>query len=143
MDDGRAPLSTPVHIQRYLKNKTKIPYTHFSMLNETYLNFFAPLEDVGIFPTEKMMPDISTGKMFSAFLRGKGIDTGQFPTYEHEFADDSRPTVRARLYPIEYLADFRVFFNDVWLPKRAEEYLEKRLPEALPFLPRLLELPPA
>ncbi len=142
---GHAGDHVPVHIRRYLKNRAKVPYTHFSMLNEAYLNFFAPLEDVGIFPTEGMMPDVSTGRMFSGFLRSMGIDPNEFPTYWHEFADDSRkrPRVEARLYPIEYLADFRKWYNEVWLPERAEKYLEDRLPQALPFLPQLKALPQA
>ena len=39
---GKGQGYMPEHIQRYLKNKSKIPYTHFSMLNEIYLNLFAP-----------------------------------------------------------------------------------------------------
>ena len=33
-----ATASMPVHVQRFLKNRGKIPHTHFSMLNEIYLN---------------------------------------------------------------------------------------------------------
>ena len=131
----------PAHIQRYLKNKAKIPHTHFSMLNEIYLNFLAPLEDQGIVPPDAVMPDISTGRMFSNFLRRKGIDPSDFPTYEHEFVDNSRPIVQARLYPVEYLAEFRKYFHEVWLPKRAPQYLEQRFPKALSYLPTLLQLP--
>ena len=103
---------TPEHVRRYLKNRAKIPHTHFSMLNEIYLNLFAPLEDFGVIPPDKIMPDISTGWMFSGFLRSKGIDPNQFLTYEHEFADDSgRPNVHPRLYPLKYLPDFRTIFQ--------------------------------
>ena len=133
----------PEHVRRFIKNRTKIPHTHFSMLNEIYLNFFATLEDYGIIPPDSMMPDISTGRMFSDFLRSKGIDPTQFPTYEHEFSDDSRMPVRARLYPIEYLPDFRRYFNEVWLPNRAESYLAERLPQAVPLLDKILQLPAA
>ena len=139
--EGRVRGYMPVHVQRFMKNRAKIPHTHFSMLNEIYLNLFAPLEDYGVIPTDKMMPDISTGQLFSRFLRQKGIDPDEFPTYEHEFVDALRPKVRARLYPIEHLPDFRRYFNEVWLPKRAERYFEERLPTALPFLPRILQLP--
>ena len=139
--EGRVRGYMPVHVQRFMKNRAKIPHTHFSMLNEIYLNLLAPLEDCGVIPTDQMMPDISTGLLFSRFLRSKGIDPNQFPTYEHEFVDASRPTVRARLYPIEHLPDFRRYFNEVWLPKRAKRYFADRLPKALPFLPRILQLP--
>ena len=113
------------------------------MLNEIYLNLFAPLEEYGVIPPNKIMPDISTGRMFSQFLRAKGIDPDQFPNYEHEFTDESRMPVQARLYPIEHLADFRVYFHETWLPQRAEGYFAERFPKALPFLPIILQLPPA
>ena len=139
---GKGQSYMPEHIQRYLKNKSKIPYTHFSMLNEIYLSLLAPLEHYGITPPDRMMPVISTGRMFSGFLRSKGIDTDQFPTYKHEFADSTRFPVDARLYPIEHLADFRRYFSEVWLPKRAKNYFAERFPKALPYLPRVLQLPP-
>ena len=88
-----------------------------------------------------MMPDISTGRMFSGFLRQKGISPEQFPAYDHEFVNESRPTVRARLYPNEHLPDFRKYFNEVWLPEKAETYFAERFPKALPFLPRIRQLP--
>ena len=95
--EGRVRGYMPVHVQRFLMNRAKIPHTHFSMLNEIYLNLLAPLEDYGVIPPDKMMPDISTGRMFSGFLRSKGIDPTLFPAYDHEFVDSSRPTVNARL----------------------------------------------
>ena len=131
----------PIHVRRFLKNRSKIPHTHFSMLNEIYLNLLAPLEECGIIPPDNMMPDISTGRMFSSFLRRKGITPERFPYYEHEFADASRPTVRARLYPIEHLPDFRRYFNEDWLPNRADTYFKERLPEALPYMDHILKLP--
>ena len=139
--EGRTTPQMPVHVQRYLKNRSQIPHTHFSMLNEIYLNLVAPLEECGVILPDKMMPDISTGRMFSGFLRRNGIDPEQFPYYNHEFVDAKRRTVRARLYPIEYFADFRRYFNEVWLPDRAEKYFEDRLPKALPFLNRIQQLP--
>ena len=139
---GKTHPYMPVHVRRFIKNRFKIPHTHFSMLNEIYLNLFANLEEYGVIPPDKMMPDISTGLMFSDFLRKSGINPNEFPTYEHEFADRSRPTVKARLYPIEHLPAFRRYFNEVWLPQRAEGYFAERFPKALPFLPKIQELPP-
>ena len=139
--EGRVQGYMPAHVERFLKNRAKIPYSHFSMLNEIYLYLFAPLEDNGVIPPDNMMPDISTGRMFSDFLRRKGIDPAQFPTYKHEFADSSRVPVDARLYPNEYLPDFKQYFNETWLPQQAEKYFADRFPKALPFLPRILQLP--
>ena len=132
----------PVHVQRYLKNRAKIPPTHFSMLNEIYLALLAPLEDYGIIPPDNMMPDISTGRMFSDFLRRRGIDPTEFPYYEHEFIESSRPIVLARLYPIEHLAAFRRYFHEVWLPERASDYFAEKFPQAVPYLPAIRQLPP-
>lgn len=131
----------PVHVRRYIKNRAKIPLGYFSMLNEIYLNLVAPMEDGGYVMPDKMMPDISTGRMFSAFLREKGLAPEEFPTYEHEFADDSRPTVHARLYPLKYLEDFRRFFNDKWLPKRAISYFKEKDPGALAHVRAIQKLP--
>ena len=127
----------PLHVRRYIKNRAKIPHTHFSMLNEIYLNLVAPLEDVGLTLPDKMMPDISTGRMFSKFLREKGIDPREFATYEHDFDDEVRPTVEARLYPIKYLPAFRKHFNTVWLTKHAYQYFESKFPKALPYIKRI------
>ena len=79
----------PEHVRRFLKNRAKIPHTHFSMLNEIYLNLFATLEDYGIIPPDKIMPDISTGRMFSDFLRSKGIDP-----YHSLHTNTNSPTIR-------------------------------------------------
>ena len=111
------------------------------MLNEIYLNLMAPLEDYGVILPDTMMPDISTGLMFSGFLRSQGIDPKQFPDYGHEFMDGIRPIVRARMYPLEYLPDFRRFFNETWLPQRAKPYFEERYPKVVPLLPRIQQLP--
>ena len=78
---GNISRHMPSHVARYIKNRRKIPHTHFSMLNEIYLNLVAPLEDEAFKMPDKMLPDISTGKMFSGFLRKKGIDPNDFPTY--------------------------------------------------------------
>lgn len=140
--EGRAQNYMPVHIQRFLKNKSKIPHTHFSMLNEIYLELLAPLEDRGVILPDEMMPDISTGRMFSGFLRRKGIEPSDFPTYPHEFVDPSRPTVHARLYPVEYLPEFRKYFHETWLQERAEGYFAERYKKVLPHLEEIKKLPP-
>jgi len=130
----------PVFVQRFLRNRAKIPPQYFSMLNELYLNLVAPLEDAGVALPESLMPDISLGKLFSGWLRKKGIDPKDFPRYNHEFLDH-RPTVEACLYPLEYLSDFRAYYNDTWLPIRAPKYFAERIPEAVPYLDKITALP--
>jgi len=62
---GKAqPVNFPYHIRRYLANRTAIPVTHFSMLNEMIFALIAPLEDAGYVIPKDMLPDISAGRMF-------------------------------------------------------------------------------
>ena len=131
----------PSHVRRYMKNRMKIPYDCFSMLNELYLNLVAPLEDVNLILPDKVMPDISMGMMFSGFLRKHGINPSEFQTYTHEWNDPKRAPVQARLYPIRHLADFRAYFNNEWLPKHAESYFRKRFPKAIHYVPTITQLP--
>ena len=126
----------PPHVERYMRNREKIPFTHFSMLNEVYLVLFAPLDDAGIRIPEKIMPDISTGKMFSFSLRKQGIDVRNFPTYPHEF-HDKKIIVQARLYPIELLPRFKEFFHTEWVPNRAQRYFQDKFPTALPYIKQI------
>jgi len=130
----------PVHLQRYMVNRGAIPVTHFSMLNEMTFGLIAPLESEGYTLPENMVPDISEGKMFSTWIRKeKGVDPATFPTYRHVYTDGR--IVSARLYPNEYLADFRAHFNNVWLPTKAAAYFEARDATALSYLPKLLASP--
>jgi hypothetical protein len=130
----------PYHIKRYMANRSEIPPTHFSMLNEMIFALIAPLEEAGYTIPDDMVPDISAGRMFCKWLREeKGIDTDSLPTYCHKF-DDGR-TVYPKLYPNEVLADFRKHFHSVWLPQKAQKYFKERDPKALAHLQKLLPAP--
>ena len=141
MSGGVNPASagrTPVHVQRYIANRSKIPHTHFSMLNEITLALIAPLEAEGYVLPESLIPDISSGRMFSGWLRKeKGISPETFPSYPHQYLDGR--VVQARLYPNELLADFRSYFYGTWMPKRCMDYFKERDQVALKYLPALLE----
>ncbi|MDX2084680.1 MAG: KilA-N domain-containing protein [Candidatus Melainabacteria bacterium] len=54
----------PYHIRRYIANRSEVPFTHFSMLNELIFGLIAPLEGEGYTLPGSLMPDISEGKMF-------------------------------------------------------------------------------
>ncbi len=134
--EGRSRGDMPPHVKRYIQNKGKIPPTQFSMLNEVYLDLFAPIEDAGIKIPIRMTPDISTGRMFSDYLRKNGFDPDSMQRYSHEYPDGR--VVQARLYPIELLSDFKIWFQNEWLPKRARNYFQERLPEVIPHIQHLL-----
>lgn len=130
----------PYHLQRYMANQSKVPYTHFSVLSELTLGLIAPLEARGYTLPDKLVPDISQGKMFAAWMRKTiNMDTDTLPTYEHEFEDGR--VVAAKLYPAEFLDMFRKHFTEVWMPKRAVAYFRERDQKALPALEQLLALP--
>lgn len=132
----------PYHIRRYLINRTKIPATHFSMLDEMTLRLMAPLEAHGFVLPTSLMPDISMGRMFSDWCRKNGHDPSSFPTYEHVFDDGKRPPVQARLYPNKLITEFREYFNNVWLKERAVDYFKDREPKMIPILKKVIaELP--
>lgn len=128
----------PYHLERYLANRAAIPPTHWSMLNEMTFLLIAPLEQSGYILPEKLVPDISEGRMFSKWLREeKGIDTASLPTYRHVYNDGR--VVDARLYPNSVLHDFREHFHGVWMLKRALPYFEERDAACVPHLPSLIE----
>lgn len=131
----------PYHLRRHMANASKIPHTHFSILTELIIKLIAPLEAMGYTMPDKMLPDISEGRMFCKYLRDvKGIDTDLLPTYAHVYEDGR--TVHPKMYPIEIYPDFVKHFFNVWLPKKAVEYFSDRDPIALPYLrAHLVELP--
>ena len=139
---GRAPYRTPDHILRYLVNRSRIPPTHFSMLDQMTLRLLAPLEQESYTLPSNLMPDIALGMMFSRSLRENGYDPDAFTYYAHRFLDH-RPTVSARLYPNVLMTDFNLQL-DAWLRDgRARKYFERRDGNAVEPLERVLAALPA
>lgn len=137
MTGGSATAALPAHLKRYMVNRGKIPHTHFSILNEITFNLVAPLEEAGYTLPANMVPDISQGRIFSKWLRdNKGIEPAEFPSYQHEYPDGR--IFDARLYPNEYLAEFKQHFNEVWLPKHAPKYFKTRDVKALSLITTIL-----
>ena len=128
----------PAHIRRYLRNRGKVPPECFSILSEMALEVVGPIEMSGHTLPDNLGLDISGGLLFCRYLKGKGVDTDGFKTYRHEYEDGR--IVDAKLYPIEYVGEFRRFLREVWLPTKAPDYFKKRDPKALPHLPK--SLPP-
>ena len=129
----------PYHLRRYMANMTSVPNGHFSMLNEMTIGLIAPLEHLGYIMPDRMIPDISQGRMFSKWLRDNGYDPDGMPSYQHAYEDGR--VVNARAYPIRVLPAFRRHFTEVWMAQHAIPYFGKRDPAALPHLERLLALP--
>lgn len=135
--NGQSKPVMPVHIERYMMNRSSVPHTHFSMLNELVFNLIAPLESAGYTMPANLLPDASEGKMFCNWLRkNRSIEPKDFPNYNHQFPDGR--VVSARLYPMEYMEDFKIHFHEVWLPEKAPEYFGKRAPKALEYVSQAL-----
>lgn len=129
----------PYHLQRYMANRGKVPYTHFSILTELTMVLIAPLEERGYTLPDNMVPDISEGKMFAKWMRENiGVDTDTLPTYKHAYEDGR--VVDAKLWPVGFLDMFRKHFHEVWLPTKSVEYFEKRDPKAVPHLKALVSV---
>lgn len=128
----------PYHLKRYMDNMRCIPIGYFSVLQEMTIILIAPLEQQGYDIPSNIVPDISEGRMFAKWLRDKGIDTDKMPTYQHRYQDGR--VVSAKMYPTEYLKEFRLHVAKEWLPKRAEQYFKERDKTALPYLTKVLVL---
>lgn len=128
------PAELPAHLKRYINNDGRVPTGYFSVLQETGLNLFGPLHNVGFEIPEGWVPDISIGRLFCKWLRTeRGIDTDALTTYTHSYGD-ARPDVQANLYPDNLLADFRRWFRTIWLPENGVNYFRKKDPQSLTYL---------
>lgn len=132
---GPQPSATlPSHLARYIANDPKVLPGYFSVLQETALNLFGPMHNIGFIIPNDWVPDISVGRAFCSWLRSqKGLDTDALPTYKHEYIDDGR-VVDAKLYPDELLAEFRSWFRNTWLPVNGVKYFKRKDPNSLPYL---------
>lgn len=132
----------PYHLKRYLINRTNIPPTHFSVFNEIVYNLIAPMEDLGYELPDKLVPDISQGKMFANWVRKeKGLEPNDFPTYIHTYPDGR--SFPAKLYPNFLLGDFRDHFYNVWIKEKAAKYFSERDEKALPYVQKMAASIPA
>lgn len=139
---GPVKVEMPYHIRRYTANQQNVPVGHFSILSELTLALIGPMEIMGYTLPDRMVPDISHGRMFCKWLRDKhGIDTDALPTYTHVYEDGRR--VQAKAYPEELLPGWRKHFREEWMPNKAVSYFSGRDSAALQYLPRLLPAPGA
>jgi hypothetical protein len=133
----KEPAALPTHLARYLANDSKVPPGYFSVLQETGLNLFGPLHNVGFEIPDGWAPDISVGLLFCKWLRKeRGVDTDALPTYIHSYGDQ-RKSAPAKLYQDDLLADFRRWFRTTWLPENGVKYFKTKDPNSLAYLDRL------
>lgn len=129
------PAALPYHLQRYLANDVRVSPGYFSVLQETALNLFGPMHNIGFQIPKGWVPDISVGLGFCKWLREhKGVDTDSLPKYMHDYQDGR--VVEAKLYPDTMLADFRTWFRTIWLPVNGVKYFKSKDPGSLVYLDR-------
>lgn len=139
MSGKLTPTKLPYHLERHMLNLHKIPSGYFSVLQEMTNFLVGPMEANGYRLREDMLPDISQAKLLCKHLREQlGIDTRGLPKYIHTFPDGRE--VEANLYDVEYLAAFRKLMAERWMPDQAPGYFQKRDPNALPALDKILLL---
>lgn len=135
----------PNFYKRYFGNIHKIELNkHFSVVSELFTILYSELEKVGyVIPNKAedgklIMPDVSVGKRFSAYLTKLNSEfKDDFEYYDHSF-DDGRPDQPSRKYSIHALPLFRKYVMEVWVPENAQKYFKERDPVALDYLPKLL-----
>lgn len=139
--EGKSPSTPasnlPYHIERHMLNSNSVPAGHFSILQEMTFMLIGPLENHGYTLPENLVPDISMGQFLCKHLREKiGIETSSLPIYLHRYPDGR--VVEAKLYPNEYLAEFRKIIQEEWLPSKSAAYFMNRDPKALPYLDKVI-----
>lgn len=128
-----APSAMPYHLRRYVNNRGNVPEGHFSILTEMTQAIIAPMEAAGYSLPERMLPDISQGRMFCQWLRDEmGVDTDALPTYLHYYEDGR--IVQAKAYPEELLPHFRKHLREVWIAQKAVTYFRQRDPNSIEFI---------
>jgi hypothetical protein len=135
MRGGAGRPTLPYHLRRYVKNRKHVPEGYFSILTEMTQMVIAPMEEAGYTLPERLLPDISQGRMFSKFLRDKGVDVDAMPYYHHHYEDGR--IVPARAYPEKYLPEFRTHLREKWVPEKSISYFRQRDPDALQYLPAI------
>jgi len=117
--------------------KTKIPVGYWCIFEE-----IVSLEQYGYIPPLGVVPDISVGKCWANHMRKEleiePRDVGM--KYKHYYPDWEEP-VEAYIYPLEYLATFRMWIEETYKPKKMLIYFRKADASALPSACKLLGLP--
>jgi hypothetical protein len=125
------------HLHRYLANDSNIPVDQFSILQETTLGLIGPLHMMGFDIHKGWWPDVFVDSHFCAYLRSThGIDTDALLTYWHDYLD-GRPRVNAKLYPIDVLPVYRLWFHQIWLPINGVALFAANDKSSLAFLDKL------
>ena len=124
------------------RRHTKIPTGWFSIFEEMCSHLMADFEDAGYSLPMGSVPDISVGKHFCQYMRGRDYDTNDrslIKKYQHRYPDGR--VVEANIYCIDLLAMYRVWFEQTYTQVHLVKYLKSKDKAALPSLCKMLGLP--
>lgn len=133
----------PSFVRRYNDNWNRVSPGHFSVISELFIRLYGRLEHSGYLLSDKsakgveIRPDVSVGKLFSAYLLKNHPELIERRTYYPHLLPEGKE-VQACQYPNAIWSIFINFVDNEWLPKNAPIYLKERDPKALEFLPKLL-----
>lgn len=132
----------PAFVRRFNENWDRVSPGYFSVISELTIRLYGRLEQVGFVMADKaasgkeLRPDVSVGRLFSSWLKEHHPDrAADFKEYLHWTPAIEIP---ARQYPMDMLAHYIDFVDNVWLREHAVPYFKERDPLALEHLPKLL-----
>ncbi|MCT7953567.1 hypothetical protein NG798_27605 [Ancylothrix sp. C2] len=122
------------------RERTQIPKGWWCIFEEI-TSFVWEMESKGYVLPDSAIPDISVGKCWCNYLRSKGVNVANVArSYPHYYPDWAY-SVKANIYPLDLLPEFRYWFEDTYKPLKSLQYFRKNHPEALPTICRILGLP--
>ena len=137
------PSYLPAFVRRFNENWDRVDKGYFSVINELFIRVYGRLEQLGHHIPDKgrdgreIRPDVSVGLTFPKWLERHypGL-TELYDYYSHRLPIGV--SVDARQYENRVLPAFLEFIDDYWIPYQAQKYFEKRDPQALEYLPKLV-----
>ncbi len=117
--------------ERVLLNRP--PAEHFSILRELSDLMLTSMQK-GLPIDNHTMPDVSVGMAWAAHWRATNMDATYGPSmkWKHEFPEGAPQAVanafiKAHVYPMRALGDFRVWMDNEYIPKNYPKYLEGKV----------------
>lgn len=132
---GTTKSLSPMMMRFSINSKQNSSLGYWSMLNKMVELFALPLEHNWFELPDNVIPDISTGILFSKYIKSRWYDPDKIcKTYTHMYPD-WRQINWVRQYPDSLYPLFTEWFQKEWLSNRCAKYLSERTDESvLPYL---------
>lgn len=132
---GTTKSLSPMMMRFSLNSKQNSTLWYWSMLNKMVELFALPLEHNWFELPDTIIPDISTGILFSKYIKTRWYEPAKIcKTYIHIYPD-GRKIHWVRQYPDSLYPLFTEWFQKEWLQKKCAKYIIDRTDEyVLPYL---------